>query len=162
MKFVSTRGGAEVDCAAKAIAKGLAEDGGLFVPEFFPHISLEDLSALSDKDYAERACFVLHKFLTEYDKEELLQACKNAYAKFEESDAAPLVKLDAKLFIMELFHGPTLAFKDIALTILPHFTVFSTTIFNLVVNLSIPFWPCTFVSFTPAYILESYSVIVLY
>lgn len=119
MEFISTRGGAKVDCAAKAIAKGLAEDGGLFVPEHFPHISLEDLNALTDKDYAERACFVLHRFLNEYDRQELLNACKNAYAKFEESDAAPLVKLDNNLFIMELFHGPTLAFKDVALTLLP-------------------------------------------
>ncbi len=120
MKFISTRGGAQVDCAAKAISKGLANDGGLFVPQTFPKVSLEDLKNLCNMDYAERACYVIHKFLEEYDYAELLSACKNSYSKFEENDAAPLVKLDEKCFILELFHGPTLAFKDIALTLLPY------------------------------------------
>ncbi len=120
MKFISTRGGLQVDCAAKAISKGLANDGGLFVPENFASVSLEDLKKLCDMDYAERATFVIHKFLDEYDYGELLSACKNSYSKFEENDAAPLVKLDDKCFILELFHGPTLAFKDIALTLLPY------------------------------------------
>ena len=120
MKFISSRGGLEVDCASKAIAKGLADDGGLFVPEFFPIISLNEISELCKMDYAERACCVIHKFLEEYDYNDLLSACKNSYAKFEDCDAAPLVKLDDKMFIMELFHGPTLAFKDVALTLLPY------------------------------------------
>ncbi len=120
MKFISTRGGSQVDSAAKAISKGLANDGGLFVPQTFPMVSLEDLKNLCNMDYAERACFVIHKFLEEYDYNDLLTACKNSYAKFEENDAAPLVKLDEKCFILELFHGPTLAFKDIALTLLPY------------------------------------------
>ncbi len=120
MKFISTRGGLQVDCASKAIAKGLSDDGGLFVPEKFPLVSLDDISQLCSKDYAERACFVIHKFLEEYDYNDLLSACKNSYSKFEDCDAAPLVKLDDKLFIMELFHGPTLAFKDVALTLLPY------------------------------------------
>ncbi len=120
MKFISTRGGSQVDFAAKAISKGLANDGGLFVPENFPKISLSDLNDLCNMDYAERACFIIHKFLGEYDYNELLDACKISYSKFEENDAAPLVKLDDKCFILELFHGPTLAFKDIALTLLPY------------------------------------------
>ncbi len=120
MKFISTRGGSQVDSAANAISKGLANDGGLFVPQIFPTVSLEDLNNLCNMDYAERACYVIHKFLEEYDYNDLLNACKNSYAKFEENDAAPLVKLDEKCFILELFHGPTLAFKDIALTLLPY------------------------------------------
>lgn len=120
MKFISTRGGIQLDCASKAIAKGLSDDGGLFVPEYFPKVSLEDISEMCKMDYAERACFVIHKYLEEYDYNDLLSACKNSYSKFEENDAAPLVKLDDKLFIMELFHGPTLAFKDVALTLLPY------------------------------------------
>ena len=120
MKFISTRGGSQVDSAANAISKGLANDGGLFVPQIFPKVSLEDLNNLCNMDYAERACYVIHKFLEEYDYNDLLNACKNSYAKFEENDAAPLVKLDEKCFILELFHGPTLAFKDIALTLLPY------------------------------------------
>ena len=120
MKFVSTRGKSEVINSAMAIAKGLAEDGGLFVPEKFPTLSVEELKLMLDMDYAERACTVLHKYLEEYDNEELLTACKNAYSKFEDCDAAPVVKIDDNLFVMELFHGPTLAFKDVALTLLPY------------------------------------------
>lgn len=120
MKFISTRGKSTASCAAEAIAKGLAEDGGLFVPEFFPSVSNDDIKNMLNMDYAERATFVLHKYLEEYDYNELLTACKNAYGKFEDCDAAPLVKLDDKFFIMELFHGPTLAFKDVALTLLPY------------------------------------------
>ena len=120
MKFISTRGKSKVDYAATAIAKGLADDGGLFVPENFPKITFDDLTKMIDMDYAERACFVLHNYLEEYDYQELLDACKNSYAKFEDGDGAPLVKIDDKTFIMELFHGPTLAFKDVALTLLPY------------------------------------------
>ena len=120
MKFISTRGKSEVSCSAMAIAKGLAEDGGLFVPEIFPQVSKEEFETMLNMDYAERACLVLKKYLEEYDEQELLSACKNAYSKFEDSDAAPIVKIDENLFIMELFHGPTLAFKDVALTLLPY------------------------------------------
>ena len=120
MRFISTRGKAEVNCAATAIAKGLADDGGLFVPEIFPQVGTSGLEQMLNMDYAERATFVLSKYLEEYDYDELLSACKKAYSKFEEADAAPLVKIDDKTFIMELFHGPTLAFKDVALTLLPY------------------------------------------
>ena len=119
MKFLSTRGKSIAVNSAEAIAKGLADDGGLFVPETFPNVSA-DLEKMLDMDYAERACFVLSKYLEEYDYQSLLTACKNAYGKFEDNDAAPVVKIDDKLFILELFHGPTLAFKDIALTLLPY------------------------------------------
>lgn len=119
MKFLSTRGGTPADNSAMAIAKGLADDGGLFVPEIFPSVK-DDLKKLLDMDYAERAAFVIGKYLTEYDQAELLSACKKAYSKFTDNDPAPVVKLDDKYFIMELFHGPTLAFKDVALTILPY------------------------------------------
>lgn len=120
MRFISTRGKSEVKCAATAIAKGLADDGGLFVPETFPQINVSGLEQMLNMDYAERACFVLSKYLEEYDYNELLTACKKAYSKFEDADAAPLVKIDDNTFIMELFHGPTLAFKDVALTLLPY------------------------------------------
>ncbi len=120
MKFISTRGYCEVNSSAQAIAKGLADDGGLFVPEKFPEITLTELNEMLDMDYAERACTVLHKYLEEYDYNRLLNACKIAYGKFEEADAAPLIKADDNFFIMELFHGPTLAFKDVALTLLPY------------------------------------------
>ncbi len=120
MKFISTRGKSQAINAASAISKGLADDGGLFVPEIFPQVSFIELSAMLEMDYAERATTVLHKYLEEYDKTELLSACNSAYSKFEDDDGAPLVKIDDNLFIMELFHGPTLAFKDVALTLLPY------------------------------------------
>jgi len=120
MKFISTRGKDQAINSAMAITKGLADDGGLFVPEFFPTVSFDEINKLLDMNYAERACYVLHKYLEEYDYDKLLVACENAYSKFENDDAAPLVKIDENLFVMELFHGPTLAFKDVALTLLPY------------------------------------------
>ena len=119
MKFISTRGG-ECVTGAQAIAQGIAADGGLFVPESFPAVSAEELEAMLSMSYAERAAAVLHKFLDEYDYEGLKAACEKAYAQFEGGDAAPLVKIDAGLYMLELFHGPTCAFKDMALTLLPY------------------------------------------
>ncbi len=119
MKFISTRGG-ETVTGAQAIAHGIAKDGGLFVPETFPSVSEEEMEKMLSMDYAERAATVLHKYLDEYDFEELKEACKKAYAQFEEGDAAPLVKIDSSLYMLELFHGPTCAFKDMALTLLPY------------------------------------------
>ena len=119
MKFISTRGKCEVNSAAEAIVKGLADDGGLFVPEKFPNLSAE-IEKMLDLDYAERATKVIGSFLEEYDKEDLLTACKNAYSRFTNDDGATLVKLDETLYVLELFNGPTLAFKDVALTLLPY------------------------------------------
>lgn len=118
MKFLSTRGGKKVT-AAEAIVKGLSDNGGLYVPETFPQISKQDLENMLGMDYPERAAFILKQYLTEYDGDELLSACKNAYAKFE-GDPAPLVRLDDNIYMLELWHGPTCAFKDMALTLLPY------------------------------------------
>ena len=119
MKFISTRGG-ECATGAQAIAHGIAKDGGLFVPETFPIVSAEELQSMLSMNYAERAATVLYKYLDEYDFAELKDACEKAYAQFEGGDAAPLVKIDAGLYMLELFHGPTCAFKDMALTLLPY------------------------------------------
>ena len=118
MKFLSTRGKSTESCAAAVIVKGLADDGGLFVPESFPSV-YDDIKLLCNMDYAERAEFIISKYLSEYDAEGLLSAVKEAYSKFD-GDPAPVTKLDDNLFVLELFHGPTLAFKDIALTLLPY------------------------------------------
>ena len=118
MKFVSTRGG-EVATGAQAIVKGIASDGGLFVPEVFPSFTAEEMQSMLEMDYAERAATVLFKFFDEFDKEELLQALQEAYSRFE-GDPAPLVRIDEGKYILELFHGPTCAFKDMALGILPY------------------------------------------
>ena len=118
MIFISTRGKEKVSSASAAITEGLARDGGLFVPEIFPDLS-NMIEKMLSMDYYERAALVIGSYLDEYDKDELLSACKKAYDKFD-GDAAPTVKIDDNLYILELFHGPTLAFKDIALTILPY------------------------------------------
>ncbi len=117
MKFISTRGG-ESATGAEAVVKGIAADGGLFVPEVFPEISKEELEAMLSMDYPERAALVLNKYFDEYDHDDLLAALRDAYSRFE-GDPAPLVRIDEGLYILELFHGPTCAFKDMALCILP-------------------------------------------
>lgn len=119
MEFVSTRGSLKKVTASQAISFGIAEDGGLYVPAGFPLLSEKDYEDLLEMDYAQRCAFVLSKYLTDYDYEKLKAACQNAYDKFDDQPAN-LVKLDDGLYILELFHGPTLAFKDMALTVLPH------------------------------------------
>ncbi len=118
MKFVSTRGGEKVT-GAQAVVKGLAANGGLFVPEKFPVISQAEMEEMLTMSYPERAYKVLSKYFTEYDGKELLSACESAYSKFE-GDPAPLVSLGDGLYMLELWHGPTCAFKDMALTLLPY------------------------------------------
>ena len=119
MYFVSTRGD-EKATGAEAIVRGLAGDGGLFVPEAFPEVSLGEIEQLVGMSYPERAAFVIGKYLGELGEDCLAEACKKAYSSFEGSDPAPLVRIDEGLYILELFHGPTCAFKDMALTLLPH------------------------------------------
>lgn len=119
MNFISTRGGEKVT-GARAIVQGLSKNGGLFVPETFPKVSEEEFEKMLSMNYPERAAFVLHKYLDEYDYDGLLEAAKAAYAKFDGDDPAPLVRIDEGKYILELFHGPTCAFKDMALTLLPY------------------------------------------
>lgn len=119
MFFISTRGGEKVT-GSQAIVKGLSENGGLYVPEKFPEMSAEEMQAMLEMSYPERAACVLSKYLDEYDKKELLSACERSYAKFEGNDPCPLVKIKDGTYILELFHGPTCAFKDMALTVLPY------------------------------------------
>ncbi len=122
MQYHSTRSNRISVSAAQAIKQGLSGDGGLFVPESFPSVSLDDIKSLADKSYNERAYFVLSKFLTDFTEEELTKCIDRAYTKekFETEAIAPLYKLNDTEYILELWHGPTCAFKDIALQILPH------------------------------------------
>ena len=121
MLFVSTRGKADLVSASHAITRGLAGDGGLFVPKHFPHLSLGDLKAMEKKPYTERAVGILMHFLTDFSEDELRECVENAYApeKFG-GYPAPLVKVNANTSVLELWHGPTSAFKDMALQLLPH------------------------------------------
>ena len=119
MRFVSTRG-KEKATVAEAIVKGWASDGGLFVPESIPQVTGEELAQMGEMNYAERAAFILGKYFgAELGEEFLLDVCNRAYAKFAGDDPVPVVKVDDGLYILELFHGPTCSFKDVAMTLLP-------------------------------------------
>ena len=120
--YYSTRGDKQAYTASQAILQGLAKDGGLFVPDALPKLdkTMEELSAM---DYKEVAYEVMKQFLTDYTKEELKTCIKNAYNdRFDTPAIAPTVK-KAGAYYLELFHGPTIAFKDMALSILPHLMV---------------------------------------
>ena len=121
MSFFSTRGENCVT-ASQAILQGIAPDGGLYVPAMFPPVSLSKISEMADMDYTSRAVSVLKLFLEDFSIPEIEQAVKAAYGggRFNDPGVAPLKKLDGSTWVMELFHGPTLAFKDMALQLLPH------------------------------------------
>ena len=120
LKYNSTRGKAEVCDSAQAIIQGLAADGGLFVPESFPECSLKDIEALIPLSYEERAVRILSLFLTDYSREELSNCVSLAYGagKFDADERVP-VKSVGDFHVLELWHGPTSAFKDMALQLLP-------------------------------------------
>ena len=117
--YKSTRGQYNHVTASSAILQGLAPDGGLFVPERFPVLD-KSIDELAGMDYKQTAYEVMKLFLTDYTEEELKTCIENAYDdKFDTEVIVPLVKADDAYFI-ELFHGKTIAFKDMALSILPH------------------------------------------
>lgn len=117
--YKSTRGMQEGISASEAIIKGLADDGGLFVPNEIPKLPVS-LSELKDLSYQETAYAVMKEFLSDYTEEELKSCIEKAYdEKFDTTEIAPLVKKGDQYFL-ELFHGATIAFKDMALSILPH------------------------------------------
>lgn len=123
MQYNSTRNSGISISSAEAIKKGLSEEGGLFVPKSFPAISLSELQKFADMTYQERAFEILSKFLTDFTPKELKTCIEKAYTKekFETENIAPVYKLNDTEYILELWHGPTCAFKDMALQILPHF-----------------------------------------
>jgi len=119
MKYISTRNASHVVSGSEAILTGISPDGGLFVPESFPQVSLDDIEKMSEMTYAERSAFVMGLYLDEFSKEELTEITEKAYARFDDEDACPLTKIEEGLYLLELWHGPTFAFKDVALTVLP-------------------------------------------
>ena len=122
MFYTSTRDNSVKVTASKAITDGISRDGGLYIPESIPALSKDDIKALCKADYKERAKKVLGLYLTDFTKEELDYCVDGAYAdgKFASKDVAPVVKLHDNINILELFWGPTCAFKDMALQILPY------------------------------------------
>lgn len=125
MLYESTRGGLKNIMSAEAIKRGLADDGGLFVPQSVVKLTLDEISSLASMNYNERAVYILGRFLDDYTHEELIECVRGAYSggKFEDNHVAPVRKLNGSTYIMELWHGPTYAFKDVALQILPRLLV---------------------------------------
>ncbi|HBY58038.1 MAG TPA: threonine synthase [Candidatus Atribacteria bacterium] len=118
--YQSTRGGNKKVLSAEAIIKGIANDGGLFVPITIPRLN-QDFNKIKGIDYKTLAYIVMKEFFTDYHKDELMYCINQAYdKKFDTEFIAPLAK-KMGVYFLELFYGPTLAFKDMALSILPHF-----------------------------------------
>lgn len=122
MYYVSTRDNLRKTTTAGAIAYGLAPDGGLYTPEVIPMLAGNALKTLSGMNYRQRAVYVMSMFLDSYSAAELTAFCNKAYhqERFDDPAIAPVRELDSDTECLELWHGPTCAFKDMALQMLPH------------------------------------------
>lgn len=119
INYISTRGNTKPVTSAQAIKQGLADDGGLFMPAEIPALTASDFDFLKNATYPERAAYIMAKFLTDYTYDELLADCQESYSeKRFPGGAAPLTDIDT-LRLLELWHGPTCAFKDMALQVMP-------------------------------------------
>lgn len=121
MKYESSRGKYHSVTAAEAIKMGISPDGGLFVPESIPHLDDKQLTAMASGSYQEKAFHIIRQFLSDFSDDEIKSCIDGAYNqdRFDNERIAPLVKLDTGVYIQELWHGPTAAFKDMALQMLP-------------------------------------------
>ena len=119
MRCVSTRSSEGTVSLCEAMARSLAPDGGLYVPEHWPQVSHADIAAFAGRPYAEVAADLIARFTVgELSRRELAAMCAEAYASFDHAAVAPLRQLTPAIFLLELFHGPTLAFKDVAMQLL--------------------------------------------
>ena len=119
MKYVSTRGQAPALGFSDVLLAGLARDGGLYVPDSWPHFSRDEIAALAGLPYCEAAFRLIRPFVDgEIADADLERMCVEAYATFRHDAVAPLVQIGPNAFVLELFHGPTLAFKDVAMQLL--------------------------------------------
>lgn len=119
MKYISTRGEAPILGFSDALMAGLARDGGLYLPETYPQFSTDDIRALRGKSYVEIALAVLTPFVNgEIPAADFEKMVRESYGSFRHEAVCPLVQTGANEFILELFHGPTLAFKDVAMQLL--------------------------------------------
>ncbi|MGE0338331.1 MAG: threonine synthase [Xanthobacteraceae bacterium] len=119
MKYVSTRGEARAVTFNEALIEGLARDGGLYVPETWPQLSREEIAGFRGKSYAEVALRVIAPFVgDDIPERDLKRMIEEAYATFTHHDVTPLHRLASGEYILELFHGPTLAFKDVAMQLI--------------------------------------------
>ena len=122
MNYASTRNSSLKVSGSHAIVKGLSDEGGLYVPESIPHLSEAEILGLCDKSYVDRAYSVFFHFLTDFSDKELRYCVEGAYntKNFDTDNIAEIAKLKDGKYILELWHGPTCAFKDMALQILPY------------------------------------------
>ena len=121
MEYISTRGSSAAITSKKAIIKGIADDNGLYVPSSFPHLGDNPFAGIDEKSYSSRAAKIIQAFLTDYTAAELTSACKASYAdNFDSPLTAPVKFLGDGTAVLELWHGPTQAFKDMALQLMPH------------------------------------------
>ncbi len=127
MNYVSTRNNTVKVSSAFAIAHGISTEGGLYVPESIPQLSQQDFLKLSELDYKGKAEFVLKKYLTDFTDEEIASCVNGAYTgSFDDKKPAAIAQLGDSINILELWHGPTCAFKDLALQLLPYLLTTST------------------------------------
>lgn len=122
MQYRSTRNSQLNVASAMAIKTGLSPEGGLFLPESVPQLTIKEIGELTNMSYQERAINILSRFLTDFTLDEVIRCVNSAYTreKFETDAIAPVYKLNDQAYFLELWHGPTCAFKDMALQILPH------------------------------------------
>ncbi|MEE1054711.1 MAG: threonine synthase, partial [Acutalibacteraceae bacterium] len=121
MNYISTRDKSVKVTAAKAIAQGISNEGGLFVPDSFPSFTKNDFDKLCEMDYKGRAKYVLKFFLNDFTDEEINYCVEGAYTgSFDNEQPAPISLIGENANILELWHGPTCAFKDLALQLLPY------------------------------------------
>lgn len=127
MKYISTRNNAQSVEAAQAIVNGMVPEGGLYVPEVIPTLSQADLEGLKDLSYQELAKKILALYLEDFSAEEIAHIVDSAYndQSFDDEEIVPVKKIEDGLYVLELWHGPTAAFKDMALQLLPHLLVTS-------------------------------------
>ena len=127
MNYVSTRDTSVKVTASQAITKGISAEGGLFVPENLPAVSIEEIKRLAGLDYIGRAKAILSLFLSDFSEAEVESCVRGAYETgFSDSRVAPLAKIEDGVHILELFKGPTCAFKDMVLQILPRLLTVSS------------------------------------
>jgi len=133
MFYNSTRNSSVKVSSAEAITQGISAEGGLFVPESIPELSLEEIKAVGEMKYADRAAYVFSKYLTDFTEAEIHYCTDNAYStkNFETESISELAHLFDGTYMLELWHGPTCAFKDMALQILPYFLTTSAKKINL-------------------------------